>query len=115
MKYINYDNKPSAFAAVGNGSHLYRWSIEEIESFDDNTQSSRTSWRCYEVVVSGTLSKDNTLKAVVAALWGDGVEQKLLNDYQAAMLGVLDESYITAYLEFLAERKAMKELIEVSF
>ena len=105
MNKVNYDRKPASIEAVGNGSYLYRWSIEEIMT-DEVAQ-----WLCYEVTV-WNLSTDNAItERVIDTLWGDGIEQKLLNDYQAAQLGVLDENFAAPYLDFLAERKVLKEQI----
>ncbi len=113
MKHAIYDHKPSAIEAVGNGSYLYRWGIEEITTAMIDLDEYYTKWQCYEVVVSSTPNANNILAQVVDTIWGGGVEQKLLNDYQAALLGVLDEEYTTPYLEFLAQRKAIKAQIEI--
>lgn len=115
MKKSNYDSKPSAIEAVGNGSYLYRWDIEEVASEQVEEQDVRTSWECYEVTVWNTPTENSITEVVIDALWCSGVEQKLLNDYQAAQLGVLDESYTAAYTAFLTERKAVKEQIAVDF
>ncbi len=112
MKRVNYDSKPSAIEAVGNGSYLYRWDIEEVTT---EQQEVYTSWECYEVTVWNTPTENSITEVVIDALWGSGVEQKLLNDYQAAQLGVLDGSYSIPYTTFLAERKAVKEQITVDY
>lgn len=36
----------------------------------------------------------------------------MLNDYNAAVLGILDESYIDKYKEFLNSRKQLKAQID---
>ncbi len=109
MKYIYYDNCPAAIEAVGNGSYLYRWSIEEIG--ESTTDVTNNMWRCYEATVWNTPTKDKITEVVIDALWGAGVEMKLSNDYQAYQLGILDESFATPYIEFLEERKRLKEQI----
>ncbi len=118
MKRANYDSLPLAIEAVGNGSYLYRWDIEEVttEATDEQeAQEVHTSWECYEVVVWNTPTENSITEVVVDALWGNGVEQKLLNDYYSAIEGILDESYKQPYLDFLAERKAVKEQIDADF
>ena len=47
-----YDEKPSKYEAVGNGSYLYRWYIEEIQ-VPNNSDSETTvsKWKCEEVTV----------------------------------------------------------------
>ncbi|MFR9643786.1 MAG: hypothetical protein SNH57_00740 [Rikenellaceae bacterium] len=122
MKRANYDSKPSVIEAVGNGSYLYRWDIEEVtteatEATDEQeAQEAHTSWECYEVTVWNTPTENSITEVVVDALWGNGVEQKLLNDYYSAIEGILnEESYKQPYLDFLAERKAIKEQITADF
>lgn len=43
------------------------------------------------------------------------VEAKKLNDYNAALLGILDESYIDIYKDFLQKRKELKEQVDSDF
>ncbi len=118
MKTAYYDSKPLAFEAVGNGSYVYRWGIEEVvvenHSIDDaKSTETTTQWKCLEVVVWGTVTSNKLTETVIKAIWGDGVEEKLLNDYNAAQLGILDKSYIGTYRAFLTERKTIKEQIDL--
>ena len=120
MNRAYYDIKPKAYEAVGNGSYIYRWDIqEETISSENRTDSeegeepeTRTQFSCNEVVVWGTVSSNKLTQSVVAALWGDGVEEKMLNDYNAAVLGILEGKYIEKYKNFLQERKAIKEQVD---
>ncbi len=113
MKRANYDSLPLAIEAVGNGSFYYRWDIEEeqveLQTSDESEEAiTATKWNCYEVVVWATLTADKITEAVIDALWGNGVEQKLLNDYNAYKLGVLGSEAETAYKEFINERDRVK-------
>ena len=105
-----YDKKPSIIEAVGNGSFLYRWSIKE-DVCDDRMQ-----WQCQEVTAWMPLSANRITEAVIAELWSVDYEQKLLNEYNGAQLGLYDEDEarkkMQAYKAFLAERKAIKEQID---
>ena len=52
----NYDAKPSKLEAVGNGSYLYRFNIEEktVEHFAEETDEAvetRSSWECVHLDV----------------------------------------------------------------
>lgn len=107
MKNAHYDNQPSKYQAMGDGSYKYRWAIEEVVATDDVA----AHWKCLEVVVWGTVTRKLLTQEVIEALWGKGVEEKLLNDYNAAQLEILDESYIQIYKDFLNERKDIKEMI----
>ena len=68
-------------------------------------------YKCFEVVVWQTVTKTKITSAVIEAIWGNGIEQKLLNDYNAASMGLLDESYLEKYSTFLKDRKEIKEKI----
>ncbi|MEG2228152.1 MAG: hypothetical protein RRY39_06605 [Odoribacter sp.] len=126
MKYANYDKKPAILEAIGNGSYFYRWDIKEerVEHLANNPMESTSSvgsskqpvlvaqWSCLEVIVWGTLTANKITESVISAMWGNGVEAKLLNDYNASVLGVLDNSYTEKYRSFLSRRKLLKEHID---
>lgn len=118
MKTAHYDSKPLAFEAVGSGSYVYRWGIEEetvqAHSIDSSEPiATLIQWKCLEVIVWGTVTSNKLTETVIKAIWGESVEEKMLNDYNAAQLGILDKSYIEAYRAFLAERKTIKEQIDL--
>lgn len=124
-----YDHKPSALEAVGNGSYLYRWELEEVaapamgaaasdEQAKALPESSdiRTQWRCREVTVYEPLTANKLTLAVIESIWGGGIEQKMLNDWNAVQLGILPEApYKENYVNFLTERKRLKEEIDALF
>ncbi len=103
MNYVFSNQEPQSVEAVGNGTWLYNWATEQIESGD---------WRYYSVNIGGELSSSAITLAVISAMWGDGVEAKFLNDYNAALMDLLDDSYVDAYSDFLSQRKSLKEQIE---
>jgi hypothetical protein len=115
-----YDAKPSKYEAVGNGSYLYRWNIEEIQ-VPDNSDSETTviKWQCEEVTVWSPVTPNKVTEAVITSKWDNNYEQKLVNDYNAAKLGVYGSTTSTeatekvaAYTAYLNERKALKEQID---
>jgi hypothetical protein len=115
-----YDHKPSKYEAVGNGSYLYRWNIEEIQ-VPDNSDSETTviKWQCEEVIVWSPVTSNKITEAVITSKWDNNYEQKLVNDYNAAKLGVYGSTTSTeatekvaAYTAYLNERKALKEQID---
>lgn len=111
MNKVNSNKTPQIIERVGDGRYYYRWGIEEsTQPVDINNDKVTTSYNYCEVIVAN-LSEDNITIAVINALWGADMENKLINDYNAAKLGVLDDSYIDTYTTFLAERKAVKEQI----
>lgn len=113
-----YDAKPSKYEAVGNGSFIYRWNIEEIQ-VPDNSETTVSKWQCEEVTVWSTVTPNKVTEAVITSKWDNNYEQKLVNDYNAAKLGVYGSTTSTeakekeaAYTAYLNERKALKEQID---
>lgn len=109
MKRV-YSNKiPSKIEKDNSGYYLYRWDIQEEQ------RDEYIGYSYYEVTVWPTLTANKILEACIDALWGSGVEQKMLNDYNAAKLGILDSSYIESYKVFLNDRKSLKERVDGDF
>ena len=113
-----YDNKPSKIEAVGNGSYYYRFNIQEIESDTENNESS-TKWLCDEVIVWSPISANKITESVIAGQWNTNYEQKAINEYNAAQLGIYGEitgeeaqARINAYKQFLKIRSELKKQID---
>lgn len=106
---------PPKIERDGDGSYLYRWDVREETREMGDDMSPVISYSYNEVRVWPTLTANKILEACINALWDKDVEQKKLNDYNAAQLGILDISYIDAYREFLERRKALKEQVESDF
>lgn len=124
-----YDNKPSILEAVGNGSYKYRFDIIEktIEnvamlSDDSNAQEveQRTQWQCQEVIVWSPVTSNKLTEAVITDYLGDSnYEQKLINEYNAAQLGIYGlntgeeaQKHIDKYTEYLNTRTALKAQVD---
>lgn len=115
-----YDEKPSKLEAVGNGSYLYRFNIEEqsseLQAEDGEKYETRTQWKCDEVTIYEPLTANKITEAVIASIYPATHEQKLVNEYNAANLGMVGGSKtseeakerIAAYKEFLEYRNALK-------
>jgi len=103
----NYDKRPLAIEAKGNGSYFYRWNIVEVQKEDI------TSYDCEEVTIWLPLTKEKIKRTVISHIWGNNFEQKLVNEYNSYKLGVLDDSGAEErYKEFLKQRIAIKEKID---
>ncbi len=109
MKKAQYDHNPPKLEAVGNGSHLYRWNIEEV------TTEEGSIWECYEVVVWNEPTSDKLKEAVINAMWGKDLELKLLNDYNAANEGLMPVTFKQPYLDYISDRNALKTEIDDFF
>lgn len=120
----HYDSMPSKLEAVGNGSYLYRYGIQEQEV--ENTsqsgtgeQPARTQWVCEEVTVWAPLTADKVVQVVLTSKWDKDREQKLVNEYNGAQLGIYGSktsaearAKIQAYTDFLTERAALKAQVD---
>lgn len=115
-----YDANPSVLESNGDGSYTYRWDIHEVEMpAGTDMEETTTKWECREVVVWGTVTSDKITEAVINLLWPGNYEQKLVNEYNAANVGIYGakttsdaQAKITAYKTFLAERHAVKQQID---
>ena len=120
-----YDNKPSVLEAVGNGSYKYRFDITEktpetvtTSSDDSNAQEGeqRTQWQCQEVTVWSPVTSNKITEAVITEVCDINYEQKLVNEYNAAQLGLYApeeaKKHIDAYTEYLNTRAALKAQVD---
>lgn len=116
----NYDNQPQKFEAVGNGSFLYRFDIQEVQNPDtEEGKEPTTHFECEEVTVWAPVTANKITQAVVTSRCDADREQKLINEYNAAKLGLYgaqssDEAKakIAAYKTFLEERAALKAQVD---
>lgn len=118
MKAI-YDNEPQALQKVGDGSFRYRYDIEKrtvtyFELSDEGREV--TQWECNEVIVWMPLSSNSITQAVLTDMWDNNYEQKLINEYNSAVMGLYDEETaqqkIEKYKEFLRARTELKEKVD---
>ena len=114
-----YDNKPSVLEAVGNGSYRYRYNIKEVipEIIEGEEQTERTSsWQCEEVIVWSPVTANKITEKVLTERWDGNYEQKLVNEYNSAQMGLLSEedaaARTEAYRSFLSEKTALKTLVD---
>ena len=120
-----YDNKPSVLEAVGDGSYRYHFNIIEINpevmsSNDKDVQEEqRTQWQCEEVIVWSPVTSNKITKAVITEVCDHNYEQKLVNEYNAAQLGMYGEKTseeaqkrINAYTEYLSTREKLKAMVD---
>ena len=120
-----YDNQPKKLEAVGNGSFRYRYNIREEEKpvqareNSDTAQETHTQpkWVCEEVTVWAPLSANRITAAVITEAFPADYEQKLLNEYIAANLGMIPDREETekrrqAYTDFLRRRAELKKEID---
>ena len=120
-----YDNQPKKLEAVGNGSFRYRYNIREEEKPVQVSENSETSeqaqpqiqWVAEEVTVWMPLTPNRITAAVITEAFPADYEQKLLNEYNAANLGMIPDREETekrrqAYTDFLRRRAELKKEID---
>lgn len=120
-----YDNQPKKLEAVGNGSFRYRYNIREEEKPVQASENSETAqeaqaqhkWVAEEVTVWMPLTPNRITAAVITEAFPADYEQKLLNEYNAANLGMIPDKDETekrrqAYTDFLRRRAELKKEID---
>lgn len=118
-----YDNQPKKLEAVGNGSFRYRYNIREEKPVQasENSETAQEAqaqpqWVCEEVTVWAPLSANKITEKVLTERWDGNYEQKLVNEYNSAQMGLLSEeeaaARIEAYRAFLTERTALKSQVD---
>lgn len=109
-----YSNTPlNRLEPVGDGSYFYRWNIVENKVSEE---LAGMRWSADEVVVSPPITANTILESVIGAMWPTNYEQKLINEYNAAILGISDGEVADrsreAYVTFLSERAELKARVE---
>lgn len=108
--------QPSKFKDVKNGSIYYRYNITEETTPASGGSDAKTHWVCDEVIVWQRVTRNRVVSAVISDRWEANHEQKLLNEYYSAVLGIIEgeeaEAAIAAYKAFLVERRALKASVE---
>lgn len=121
-----YDSKPSVLEAVGNGNYLYRYGITEVQVEEPEQSESeatepvnRTQWECEEVTIIGKPTSNGITAAVITERFPSDFEQKLVNEYNAAQLGLYGaktseeaKAKIERYKNMLTERAALKAQVD---
>ena len=111
---VNSNDYPVIIQQIGSGTYLYRFDIEEV-TVDNMNSESHKGYQYNEVKVTGLLTANAITESVMNFLWPQDVEQKLINDYYASQMGILDISYADKYKAFLTERNKVKEQINLDF
>lgn len=111
------DNKPPIYEKNSDGSYTYRWDIKEIQAQNnENEKDPISGWECYRIAIWPTITREKLTEAAISSLWDSAYEAKLINDYNAAKEGDLDDDtqlHIDRYKDFLSKRKALKDHIKL--
>ena len=78
-----------------------------------NEEGKKVKVNVYDsLLVAAPVTANTILEALIAAKHSSSEEAKLLNDYNAAVLGIEDEAKKQPYLDFLSERKALRAMVD---
>ena len=111
---VNSNDYPEIIQQIGDGTYLYHFDIEEV-SVDGTNSEPHKGYEYNEVKIIGLLTANSITESVMNSLWGKDIEQKLINDFYASQMGILDTSYEDKYKSFLTDRKRIKEQINLDF
>ena len=114
---------PEKFVFEANGAVVYSYHIEEkqVERFmqsEDGEEGTKTETQ-YDFEMVRTylpISSNKLLQAVITEAYPSDYEQKLVNEYNSAVMGLYDEETAAkntaAYKAFLEDRAALKAMVE---
>ena len=118
------EQRPEVFEDLHNGKGTihYNHNITEVnvketegggvEIVSDPAEATGTRFKHDTLRVDWPITKNNILATLLNAKFDRNQESKMVNDYEAANLGILDASHKQPYIDFLTERKALKEMVD---
>ena len=114
---IYSDLKPQVLEAVGNGSYIYHYDMTEVDGpAEDGEQDAGEHWQYEAVTARGANTANKLREKVLTARWDANYEQKLVNEYSSAQMGLLSEEEAArkteAYKAFLTERNRLKAQVD---
>ncbi len=109
-----YSQIPDKIGGYTKSSRLYRWDIKPTEH---QTADNDGMYECYEVEVNLPLTPNKITEAVIRDKWPIDYEQKLINEYNSAIAGIIDDpaesqQKIDNYILFLQQRRDIKARID---
>lgn len=119
------DEKPEVIYDLynGQGTFMYNHNIKEVSvikekegsitvTSDDDEKATGKMFQYDSVRVEYPKTADNIFSTLLTAKYPSKTESKLMNEYQSAMLGLLDDSYKKPYENFLKDRLAIRNMID---
>lgn len=118
------DEKPEVIYDLynGQGSFLYNHNVKEVSVIKDKegaititTEAKSATGKMYQydsVRVEYPRTADNIFSTLLTAKYPAKTENKLMNEYNSAVLGLLDVSYKKPYEDFLKDRLAIRKMVD---
>ena len=92
------------------GTTLYNFNQQWVEQEDEQGEKVKVN-QYNSLLVPYPLTRKHVFQQLITAKYEADDESKLVNDYNAAVLGVEDESKKEAYLAFLNDRKQLRAMV----
>lgn len=112
MRKTYYNEKPTEFYRDNYHAEIRLGIQQEPTSEDTDT----AQWSATVIPAFEPLTQNKFIESAMTLIYGNDYEDKLINEYNAANLGIYDEETSRAmterYKAFLANRKSMKQEIE---
>ena len=113
MRKTFFNDQPAEFIRDRYHAEI-RLGIQQEPPADESTETPQ--WSATVIPTCEPLSQNKFIEAAMSLMYGNDYEDKLINEYNAAALGIYDAETSAAMVEryktFLADRKAMKAEIE---
>ena len=122
------DQKPLVIDDLhnGQGTFHYNHNITEVMVIEDEDgnitvttdekKATGTMWQYDSLRVEYPKTRKNIYATLLEARYPQDIQQKLVNDYQAAQMGILEDeeadAAVEAYTAFLTNRKAIKSMVK---
>jgi hypothetical protein len=93
------------------GTTLYNFNqhFVEVES-EDGTKSKENEYD--SLLIDYPVNANHILETLIYEKYPSGIEQKLINDYNAAVAGIEEKAKKQPYLDFLNDRKALRAMVD---
>lgn len=106
----------------GQGTFLYNHNIKEVSVVEDEhggvtitlleEEATGKMWQYDSVRVEYPKTADNIFSTLLTAKYPAKTENKLMNEYQSAVLGILSEEAKIPYENFLRDRLTIRQMID---
>lgn len=119
------NTKPAVIEDLNNGqgTFLYNHNIEEVSvikdemggiqvTTSDDANANGTMFKYDSVRVGYPKTADNIFKTLLTAKYPANTESKLINEYNAAVLGIMSVDAKTPYEEYLNDRLAIRAMVD---
>ncbi len=111
------DIRPATIQPLGNGAYHYNYNIVERQETDPETGEVKTVYDYDTVKVWNEPTYEKLVKAVIREKLDETQEFAIINEYNAAVLGVITDSTKkaeakAAYKEYLTEVANIKAMVK---